>query len=128
MGGTGPCGTCSEIHFDRLGNRDASSLVNNYDPTCIEIQNIVFIRFNRESDSSMNNLLAKHVDIGMGFEWLTSILQNNMGNYDTCIFMPIFDVVQQETGARPYSSKVGVDDGDRIDMAFRVVEDHIITL
>ncbi|RRT82205.1 hypothetical protein B296_00015946 [Ensete ventricosum] len=77
MGDTGPCGPCTEIHFDRLGNRDAASLVNNDDPTCIEIWNLVFI---------------------------------------------------QVTGARPYSGKIGADDVDKVDMAYRVVADHIRTL
>ncbi|KAL5574137.1 hypothetical protein UlMin_023734 [Ulmus minor] len=93
-------------------NRDAASLVNNDDPTCIEIW----------------NLPAKHVEIGTGFEKLTSVLQNKMSNYDTDVFLPIFDAIQKATGAQPYSGKVGADDVDKVDMTYRVVANHIRTL
>eukprot|EP00798_Chlamydomonas_sp_ICE-L_P016394 gene16394-22596_t len=95
MGDQGPCGPCTEIHFDRVGGRDAGHLVNSDDPNVLEIWNVVFIEFNREADGSLIPLPAKHVDTGMGLERITSI---------------------------------GADDTDGVDMAYRVVADHIRTL
>ena len=123
MGEIGPCGPCSEIHFDNRPDveRDKVSgklLVNKGHPQVIEIWNLVFMQYNRSSDGSLKLLPKTHVDTGMGFERLTMIMQGVQSNYDTDIFQPIIESISKK-------SKMIYGKNEKQDIAMRVVADHI---
>lgn len=128
MGATGPCGPCSELHYDRLGSRDAAALVNADDPDVIEIWNLVFMQFFRGDDGRLTELPNRHIDTGMGLERVTSVLQDMRSNYDTDIFGPLLAAVHDLVGGEPYEGRVGADDVGMRDTAYRIVVDHARTL
>lgn len=128
MGDQGPCGPCSEVHYDKVGGRNAAHLVNMDDPLVVEIWNLVFMQFDRQKDKSLRSLPAKHIDTGMGYERVVSALQNTTSNYTTDCFTPLFARIRDVGQARPYTDKYGKEDVDGIDTAYRVVADHIRTM
>jgi len=133
MGDQGPCGPCSEVHFDRIGGRDASALVNADDPNVIEIWNLVFMQYNREASGNLRQLPNKHVDTGMGLERMVSVLQGQSSNYDTDVFSSLLKRVQEVTGAPAYTGVVAGDESADEkallkDVAYRVIVDHLRTL
>jgi len=143
MGDTGPCGPCSELHVDLTPQGDTKGrLVNQATAECIEIWNLVFIQFNANPDGTFSPLPAKHVDTGMGFERVTGILQNTrnftdfnrvISNYETDIFRPLFDQIEKLSGKKygstlPAAGTAASTEQEKIDIAFRVIGDHIRTL
>ncbi|KAK5936383.1 hypothetical protein CgunFtcFv8_027751 [Champsocephalus gunnari] len=128
MGPGGPCGPCSEIHYDHLGGRDAAHLVNADCPEVVEVWNLVFMQYNREADLCLQPLPLLSVDTGMGLERLVSVLQGTLSTYNTDLFTPLLEEIHQRSAVPPYRGRTGAADGDRTDMAYRVVADHVRTL
>ncbi len=127
MGDTGPCGPCTEIHIDLRPETErialpGEKLVNSGDPRVVEIWNNVFIQFNRKADGSLEELPEKHVDTGMGFERLTMAIQGKQATYDTDIFTPFIQLIENESGIK-YTDSYAPD--AMSDIAMRVVADHI---
>ena len=125
MGESGPCGPCSEIHVDLRTPEEKAKisgldLVNNDHPQVVEIWNLVFMQYNRKADGSLENLPAKHIDTGMGFERLCMALQQKSSNYDTDVFTPLIAKVEELSGA----TYTGILEDEK-DIAIRVVVDHI---
>jgi alanyl-tRNA synthetase len=123
MGDTGPCGPCSEIHVDLRSDEErakqsGASLVNLDHPQVIEIWNLVFIEYNRKANGSLEELPDKHIDTGMGFERLVRAVQQKTSNYDTDVFMPYINALED-------LSKVTYGKVESTDIAFRVIADHI---
>jgi alanyl-tRNA synthetase len=130
MGETGPCGPCSEIHFDGRTDEErakvsGAELVNNDDPNVIEIWNNVFMQFNRLKDGSLHPLPARHVDTGMGFERLVRVLQGKTSNYDTDVFMPMIQFISRKSGKDYKAEATPGNEGWNEAVAMRVMADHI---
>ncbi len=124
MGDQGPCGPCSEVHIDLRSDEERKAksgreLVNADHPQVVEIWNLVFIQFNRKADGSLENLPAKHVDTGMGFERLCMALQGKTSNYDTDVFGPLISEISKLSNTKYNSSD------SQTDIAIRVIADHV---
>ncbi|GAB3640795.1 alanine--tRNA ligase [Spirosoma arcticum] len=125
MGDTGPCGPCSEIHVDlrspdEVAQTPGKDLVNADHPQVVEIWNLVFMQFNRKADGSLEELPARHVDTGMGFERLCMAIQGKKSNYDTDVFSGTINVIEEISGMQ-----YGGSQDAKSDVAMRVIADHI---
>jgi len=123
MGEQGPCGPCSEIHVDIRTDEekaavDGKSLVNMDHPQVVEIWNLVFMQYNRKANGTLEDLPAKHIDTGMGFERLCMVLQDVKSNYDTDVFTPLIREIET-------ISNVKYGKNEQTDIAIRVIVDHV---
>ena len=136
MGDQGPCGPCSEIHVDLRTDAEKAavsgkSLVNADHPQVVEIWNNVFMEFNRKADGSLEKLPSKHVDTGMGFERLCMALQGKTSNYDTDVFTPLIEKIEEITGLKYTTNDVILNDSEESEtqnknnIAIRVIVDHV---
>jgi alanyl-tRNA synthetase len=130
MGETGPCGPCSEIHYDNRPDSEVAkiagaTLVNANDPQVIEIWNNVFMQFNRLKDGSLQPLPAQHVDTGMGFERLVRVIQGKSSNYDSDVFSPTIEFIAEKSGKKYNAAAVPGDADWNTAVAMRVLADHI---
>ena len=126
MGDTGPCGPCSEIHIDLRSKEDiekipTKKLINKDHPEVIEIWNLVFIEFNRLSNGKLKVLPNKHVDTGMGLERLAMSIKGLDSTYDIDLFSELIKKISKE-------SNFNYGENLKVDIAFRVIVDHIRAL
>ncbi len=127
MGDTGPCGPCTEIHYDTRNDEEVAKtpgagLVNVDGSGVVEIWNNVFIQFNRKADKSLEVLPEQHVDTGMGFERLCMVMQGKKATYDTDVFTPFIQYIEKVSGKK-YTFSYERD--AKSDIAMRVISDHI---
>ena len=123
MGDQGPCGPCSEIHIDIRSEEEKAKipgreLVNMDHPQVVEIWNLVFMQYNRKANGDLEELPAKHIDTGLGFERLCMVLQAKQSNYDTDVFTPLLKEIETITSV-PYGKS------EEENIAMRVIADHV---
>ncbi len=121
MGATGPCGPSSELHYylgEDPNQQQREGIVEGGDGY-LELWNLVFIQYNRDEQGQLHLLPAKHVDTGMGFERICSVLQGVESNYDTDVFRPLVARIAEVTGKEPLGENA---------VAMRVIADHIRAL
>jgi len=120
MGDTGPCGPCSEIHYDRgeaFGCDRPNCKVGCECDRYLEVWNLVFMQFNRDADGNMTPLPKPSIDTGLGLERMVSLLQDAPTNYETDLFLPIMQKVEALSGKQLGTSS-------EADVAVKVIADH----
>ena len=118
MADTGPCGPCSEIHFDQGPSVPGDDRPNGQGDRVIEIWNLVFMQFNRDAAGKLHPLPKPSIDTGMGLERLAAVAQGVFSNYDSDLFMPLLTVIAKRAGAQ-YGKT------DTVDRSMRVIADHL---